>query len=89
MKSIESCKPMKLRVNPREHFLVSALKRQFDFGVLTPLYIYASNNIDSLARHIEHEFTTGRSTVVYSIDNESVINLITGWSGNRSKKYTL
>lgn len=78
-------KPTKLRINPKEHFFVSGIKRQFDLSVLIPMYLHVSTNLDSIERGKEMEFSIGRSTVKYSVDKEDVIQLITGWVGNRKK----
>jgi hypothetical protein len=77
--------PTRLRMNPREHFHVSGIKRQFDLSVLVPMYLHVSSNLNSIERGIDMEFSIGRSTVKYSVDDEDVIHLITGWVGNRKK----
>lgn len=78
-------RPTRLRINPRRHFLDSKEKRQFDLSVLVPMYLYVSKNLGSIDRDIDHEFSIGRSTVVYSVDANDTIHLITGWVGNRKK----
>jgi hypothetical protein len=75
-----------LRMNPKEHFLVSGIKRSFDLSVLVGLYAHILRNIGNINKGENLEYTIGRSTVIYSIDEYNTINLITGWSGNRKKK---
>ena len=78
-------KPTKLRMNPKEHFHVQGLKRNFDLSVLVPMYLHVSANLESIKRGIDMEFSIGRSTVEYSVDKDDVIHLISGWVGNRKK----
>jgi hypothetical protein len=78
-------KPTKLRISPREHFFVSGIKKQFDLSVLIPMYLHVSTHLDSIERGKDMEFSIGRSTVIYAVDEEDVIHLITGWVGNRKK----
>lgn len=78
-------KAPKLRVNPTEHFWVKGLKRSFDLSGLVPLYIHVSKNLDSIERNQELEWNIGRATIIYSVDENNTIYLISGWVGNRKK----
>ena len=42
------------------------------------------NNFEELSNNIR-EFTIGRCTIVFQVDEEKNINLITGWTGSRKK----
>jgi len=75
-----------LRMQPREHFWVKGLKRAFDLSGLVPLYIYVSNNLDTITRNESLEWNIGRATIIYSIDNNDTIHLISGWVGSRDNK---
>jgi hypothetical protein len=78
--------PPNLKINAKEHFWISGLKRSFDLSAITPLYLYVSNNYKDLDNGKDYEFTIGRSTICFSVQNNT-INLITGWAGNRKKRY--
>lgn len=75
-----------LQVKPREHFLVKGLRKAFDMSAIVPIYIHVSNNLDSIERGIDIEFDIGRATIIYSVDADDTIHLISGWAGNRKKK---
>jgi len=79
-------KPTRFRVEYGDHFLGSAMRRQFDFSVLVPMYIHVGNTIDTIKRNVDLEFSIGRSTVKYAVINDTTIKLITGWVGNRKKE---
>lgn len=79
-------KAPRIRMNPTEHFLVKGLKRAFDLSGLVPLYIYVSNNLDTITRGKDLEWNIGRATIIYSVDDNNTIHLISGWVGNRNKK---
>jgi len=76
----------KLRVKPTEHFLVSGIKRAFDLSGLVPLYIHVSGNLNSIQKNKDLEWNIGRATIIYSVDNDNTIHLISGWVGNRKKE---
>lgn len=71
------------RIVPKEHFWIRGLKREFELSVLVPMYLYISNNIEKIEKHVDQEFTIGRSTVKYSVTHANTIHLISGWVGNR------
>ena len=64
--------------------LFSGLKRNFDLSPLIQLYLYVMNNFEELSNNVR-EFTIGRCTIVFQVDEEKNINLITGWTGSRKK----
>jgi hypothetical protein len=74
-----------LRMNPREHFWVKGLKKAFDLSGLVPLYLHVSSNLDTITKNVDMEWNIGRSTIIYSVDDEKTIHLISGWAGNRQK----
>jgi len=76
----------KLRVLPSEHFWVKGLKRAFDLSGLVPLYLHVSSNLDTIIRNVNLEWNIGRATIIYSVDDNDTIHLISGWAGNRNKK---
>jgi len=73
----------KLQMKAKEHFWVSGLKRTFDLSGLVPLYVYVSQNLETISRNVDLEFDVGIATIVYIVDNENNISLITGWRGER------
>lgn len=73
----------KLKMKAKEHFWVSGLKRTFDLSGLVPLYAYVSQNLETISRNVDLEFDVGIATIVYIVDNENNISLITGWRGER------
>jgi len=74
-----------LRMNPKEHFWVQGLKRSFDLSGLIPLYLFVSSNLETIERNIDHEWSIGRATIIYSVDSCNTIHLISGWVGDRKK----
>ena len=81
-KELFNTQPFKLLT--KEHFWVSGLKRNFDLSPLIQLYLYVMNNFEELSNNVR-EFTIGRCTIVFQVDEEKNINLITGWTGSRKK----
>lgn len=80
--SLFDSQPFKLV--PKEHFWVSGLKRNFELSALIKLYLYVMNNVETLSQCVK-EFSIGRSTIVFQLDEFKNINLITGWIGSRKK----
>ena len=76
-------------VKPSEHFLVKGLKNAFDYSAIVPIYLHVSNNIENITRNENTEFDIGRATIIYSVDDNSIIHLITGWVGNRKHNNAL
>lgn len=72
---------------PKEHFWVSGLKRSFDLSVLIQLYLHVVKNCETLTKCVK-EITIGSSTIVFQLDDDKNIYLITGWMGNRKKNKT-
>lgn len=66
--------------------LLQGLKRSFDLSGLVPLYLEVSSNLASIERNKSLEMNIGRATIVYSVDNDNTIHLISGWVGNRRKE---
>lgn len=85
MSKIIKSQPPKLTIKTAEHFWVAGLKRAFDISGLIPLYVYVSQNLENISRNTDLEFNIGVSTIVYSVDNNNGINLITGWKGERKR----
>lgn len=83
--SIVCAKAPSLKINPKEHFWVSGLKRAFELSAIIPLYIYVLNNLEMIERNKDLEFTIGTSTIVYQVSKNDDIQLITGWVGQRKK----
>ncbi|MDD3054826.1 MAG: hypothetical protein PHE16_02995 [Aliarcobacter sp.] len=83
MSVIISAKAPSIKITSKEHFWVSGLKRAFELSALVPLYVYVLNNIDNIKRNADLEFTIGSSTIVYQINKNDEIQLITGWVGQR------
>lgn len=83
MSLITYAKAPTLKIIPKEHFWVSGLKRAFELSALIPLYIYVNDNINSLPKEKDLEFTIGSSTLIYQISKSNQIQLITGWTGSR------
>lgn len=75
-----------LRIEGKEHFFVQALKRGFDMASIVSLHEYVSKNAKNIQKNKKLEHNIGYATVVYSIDNNNTIHLITGWMGNRKKE---
>jgi len=73
------------KIKAREHFWVKGIKDPFDLSGIVPLYIYVSQNYDTIEKNKDFNFSTGNATIVFSI-KDNVISLITGWVGNRKKK---
>ena len=83
MSVIISAKAPSIKITSKEPFWVSGLKRAFELSALVPLYVYVLNNIDNIKRNADLEFTIGSSTIVYQINKNDEIQLITGWVGQR------
>ena len=83
--SIVCAKAPSLKINPKEHFWVSGLKRAFEVSAKIPLDIYVLNNLETIERNKDLEFTIGTSTIVYQVSKNDDIQLITGWVGQRKK----
>lgn len=77
--------PPIFKLVPKEHFWVSGLKKSFDLSGLIPLYAFVMKEYQNIKPEEDREFTIGRNTIVYSLDCNQNINLITGWVGNRHK----
>lgn len=75
--------PPRLTITCKEHFWVSGLKRAFELSALIPLYVFVNENIHTLPREKDLEFTIGSSTLIYQISKSNQIQLITGWTGSR------
>lgn len=75
-----------LKISPKEHFFVQGLKRAFELSAIPAIYDFVSNNLDSIKRNEANEWCIGTSTIVYSVDENDTIHLITGWVGNRKKE---
>jgi len=84
-KQILTAPPPTFKLNAKEHFWVSGLKRAFDLSGLMPLYLYVSKNYKEIHQNKDYEFTIGKATIVFSV-NGKTIDLITGWVGNRKKR---
>ena len=78
-------KDLNMQICPKEHFWVKGFKRSFDLSGLITLYLdlYQKNNPIS---NNKREWNIGRATIIYSVDNDDTIHLISGWAGNRNKK---
>lgn len=77
----KNAKDTKYQIRTSEHFWVELLKDGFDLSGLIPLYIEATTNPQIVGEKVE--FSIGRATYIYSVDENSVIHVITGWPGNR------
>lgn len=75
-----------LKIKPKEHFFVQGLKRAFDLSAVPKIFEFVSNNLDSIKKNEPREWCTGTSTIVYSVDDNNTIHLITGWVGSRKKE---
>lgn len=75
-----------LKIRPKEHFFVQGLKRAFELSAIPAIYDFVSNNLDSIKRNEPNEWCIGSSTIVYSVDENNTIHLITGWVGSRNKE---
>lgn len=65
--------------------LLQGLRRSFDLSGLIPLYLEVSTNLATIERNKNLELNVGRATIIYSVDDNDTIHLISGWSGNRKK----
>lgn len=75
-----------LKIRPKEHFFVQGLKRAFELSAIPAICDFVSNNLDSIKRNEPNEWCVGSSTIVYSVDENNTIHLITGWVGSRNKE---
>jgi len=75
-----------LKIEAKDHFLVQGLKRGFDMASIVSLHDYVVKNLKEIARGKNLEHHIGRATVIYSVDENDTIHLITGWVGNRNKE---
>ncbi|MBW6487503.1 hypothetical protein [Sulfurimonas sp.] len=75
-----------LKIRPKEHFFVQGLKRAFELSAIPAIYEFVSKNLDSIRRNEPNEWCIGTSTIVYSVDDNNTIHLITGWVGSRNKE---
>jgi len=85
MKKTIKSNPPSLKIIPKEHFWVSGLKRAFELSAIMPLYLHVLNNLDVIERDKDLEFTIGSSTIIYQVNKNDDIELITGWRGSRKK----
>jgi len=74
-----------LRVNAREHFWVKGLKKGFDLSGISLITEHVSDNLEEIPRYTDIEIDIGIATIVYSVDRNNTIHLITGWAGSREK----
>lgn len=82
--------PPTLKILPLEHFWVQGLKRGFELSALLPIYTHVFYNLEQIERDKDLELTIGSSTIVYRVNSNNDICLITGWVGNRKKsKYKI
>lgn len=79
---IKTAEPI-LKITPTVHFIFQLIKRAFDLTALVPAYHYVKQNLADIERGVEIEHNVGGSTIVYSVDEENNISLITGWKGER------
>lgn len=84
--NIIKVKAPSLEINWKEHFICSALKRGFELSGIVGLYVYVLNNLDTIKRNEALEITTGKNTLVFEVDDNDNIHLITGWNGIRKSK---
>lgn len=77
--------PPTLKIVPLEHFWIQGLKRGFELSALLPIYTYVFKNLGQIERDKDLELTIGSSTIVYRVNSNNDICLITGWVGNRKK----
>lgn len=73
------------KIIPSLHFVKQLVLRELELSVLVPAYMYVRERLDTLEKGVEMEMDIGRATLVYSIDKNNSIRLITGWVGNREK----
>lgn len=78
-------KPLFMEIKPREHFLCSILKREFEISAIVSVYAYVLESVN-IQRDKNLEITTGKNTLVFEVDDNNNIHLITGWNGNRKSK---
>ncbi len=85
--NIIQLKTPSMEVNWKEHFVCSALKRGFEFSGIVAVYVYVLNNLDSIEKNKNLEASTGKNTIVFEVDDDNNIHLITGWNGTRKSKF--
>ena len=73
------------KIIPSLHFVKQLVLRELELSVLIPAYMYVRERLEFLERGVEMEMDIGRTTLVYSVDENNSIRLITGWVGNRQK----
>ena len=75
-----------LKIEAKDHFLIQGLKRGFDMAMIVSLHDYVVKNLKGIVRGKNLEYHIGRATVIYSVDEQDTIHLVTGWVGNRKKE---
>lgn len=74
-----------LKILPTKHFVEQLGERFFDLSVINLVYMELAKNTNP--HKTIFEISNGSSTIIAKLDKEKgVVNLITGWVGNRQKK---
>lgn len=75
-----------MKIIPKEHFLIQLLKRGFELSAIPKIHKHVAQNLSTIGRNEPLEWNNGSSTIVYTVDDNEVIHLITGWTGNRKRE---
>lgn len=65
-----------LKIDTAEPFWLSALKQTCVLSGIIPLYVHIYNNLETLERNINLEYSFGSVTYVYQVDEKNNIQLI-------------
>lgn len=75
-----------MKIIPKEHFLIQILKRGFELSAIPKIHTHVVKNLSIIGKNKPHEWSNGSSTIVYMVDDNETIHLITGWIGSRRKE---
>jgi hypothetical protein len=75
-----------LKIITREHFHVKSIRAEFDMSVVVSMHDYVLKHLTEIERNVNIEHSEGNATVVYSVDDNDAIYLLSGWPGSRKKQ---
>lgn len=75
-----------LKIIMREHFHVKSIRAEFDMSVVVSMHDYVLKHLAEIERNVNLEYSEGNATVIYSVDDDDTICLVSGWPGNRKKQ---
>ncbi len=87
LKNIEQYYPNEnsLNIKCSEHFVAKLIRKKTSISSFIPAYFYALTKMSNEKELLKKELTIGNETIVFSLKG-NILELITGWTGNRKKR---